>query len=324
MPKGVVAYIVSLLAVTVLFSGAFWALQNAAPAQMKGLVALLFILYGPIPLIIVQVLHRREAAGNPYRGLVWGPTSWFFLLFLGGLLAGACVLLAQLALGLVHFDPHMQAYIELSREAGTKSSGKELPASVDGTFAVVGMVTSIVALTLGPWFGAAFGSMITFPQYGWLGRRLLTRGRATAVLILMTLAVLTALSGGLIDNPQLGELSLPVRLGLYALTGLAAVPAAMWIFLKTRSAVLPALFGASYGAAMAAAFPFMADYASWLSNPQIGVASSGGLLLIGLALWVWQDPGGNDLAVAAVASDGTPLTPEMLARAEGEFPAAAG
>jgi hypothetical protein len=54
----------------------------------------------------------------------------------------------------------------------------------------------------------------------------------------------------------------------------------------------------------------------WLSAPQIGLAFSAGLLLLGIALWVWKDPGGQDLAVAAVAQDGTPLTPEMLRQAQ--------
>ncbi len=45
----------------------------------------------------------------------------------------------------------------------------------------------------------------------------------------------------------------------------------------------------------------------------MGIVSQLVILAAGIALWVWQNPGGQDLAVAGVAYDGTLLTPEMLA-----------
>jgi hypothetical protein len=119
---------------------------------------------------------------------------------------------------------------------------------------------------------------------------------------------------GLMVNPMYeGWNALPtlLRVGLVALVGLSSMPAAFWLFLRTRSAALPALATASYQATFSVAMVLAAERSPILAPPD-GLLASLGALLIGIALWVWKDPGGMDLAVAAVGFDGTPLTPEQL------------
>jgi hypothetical protein len=317
MPRGVAAYIATVVLASWGFGCLVLLIQHSLPENQKQMAALAFLPVAFVPLLTVWVLHRRQAAaGNPYMGLVWGPTGWYWLLFAGGLLWGGLVVLAQIALGAAGFDPQMGYYIEFSRQMAEKQAGQPMPAGQNGMFQIVGMVTAISSLVVGPWFGAAAGCMGSFPLLGWLGRRLLTRGRALTCVTLMALAAATSAVAGLIDNPQLEGVSPLMRSLLYAAYGIASIPAMLWVFYKTRSAVLPALLTASYASAMAGATPFLSDFEPWLSNPQSGLATSAGMLLLGIALWVWQDPGGQELAVAAVAQDGTPLSPAMLAQAQ--------
>ena len=316
MPRGVAIYIAIVLGSSWVLGGLVWLLQNSLTGQAKGLAGLLFLFVAVIPFATVFFIHRSQAAGNAYAGLVWGPTGWYWLLYLGGFLLAALVLGAQLAIGALHIDPTMGDYIAMNKAAALKSSGQKLPDSVNGTFVIVGWVTAWSALILGPWLGTAFGALGVFPQYGWLARRLMVRNRAFACIMLMLISAGIGVTAGLLDNPQMGDLSLPARMALFALTALAPVPATFWVFLRTRSAVLAAMVSAAYGAGMTASFPFVSDYAVWLSSPQGGVASAAGILLLGIGLWVWQDPGGQDLTVAAVAQDGTPLTPAMLQQAQ--------
>ena len=118
-------------------------------------------------------------------------------------------------------------------------------------------------------------------------------------------------------------LPLMLRMGMMALAGMSAVPALLWLFFRTRSAVLPALAQASYQALFAGAMVLMSDRVSWLAPPN-GLLAALGALLVGIALWVWKDPGGMDLAVAAVGFDGTPLTPEQVKALKAESPATPG
>jgi hypothetical protein len=305
-------YIVINLLASFAMGGVAYALQG----QLKQWVGLVFIPLMFVPLICAYQLHKRDGGPGPFKGLVWGPTAWYWLLALGGLAWGALVVGAQLALGLAGFDPEMGYYVQQVVEMSA-AQGNQIPDSALGTLSIGGWVTFGASLLFGPWIGAAFGSLGTFPSLGFLGRRLLVRGRVPALLLLMAYTAAGTAVAGLIDNPQLAETPLPARIGMYVFYGLAGLPAMFWVFLRTRSAVLPALLTASYSSALAAASPFLSDYAPWISNPQAGVASAAGSLLLGLALWVWQDPGsGAELATAAVAVDGTPLTPEQYEEAQ--------
>jgi hypothetical protein len=84
----------------------------------------------------------------------------------------------------------------------------------------------------------------------------------------------------------------------------------LWVFLRTRSAVLTAIAQYSYYNGLSAMVPFLSDSQNLLMPP-MGLIVGVGALLFGIGLWVWKDPGGEDLAIARVAFDGTPLTPEQ-------------
>jgi hypothetical protein len=316
MPRGVITYIIVVLVTSWGCGAAVYAMQQGLPKQMAGLAALAFLPAAVVPLITVWWLHTRQSPSNPYRGLVWGPTGAYWLLCFIGLAAAAAVLGAQWALGLFQLDPEMGGYIALNHEMALEQSGKDPGTAADGMFKIIGMCTAAGSLLLGPWLGAAFGSLGTFPQYGWLGRRLLVRGRATAVSVLMLVGAAGGAAAGLMQNPQFKDTPQWALLLLYALVGAAPVPAALWALLRYRSAVLPAMLTSAYASGMTAAMPYMSDYSMWLSGPSAGLAGNVGLIVLGIALWVWQDPGGADMAVSAVANDGTPLTPEQFAAAQ--------
>lgn len=300
---------ISLLA-SFIFGGLAFALQE----QMGQYVGFVFMPLGFVPLILAYLLHKRDGGGGPFKGLVWGPTPWYWLLAAAGLGWGALVIGAQLALGLCGIDPEMGYYVQLQVDAAAEM-GQSIPDSARGALSISGWITFGGALLFGPWLGALFGSLSSFPLLGFALRRLLVKGRIPALLILMAYSALAASIAGLIDNPNLGDAQLPLRIALFAVYGLAGIPAMLWVFLKTRSAVLPALLTASYSSALTAATPFMSDYAQWLSSANGGLIASAGSLLLGLALWVWQDPGsGKELAAAAFGNDGTPLTPEQYER----------
>jgi len=131
------------------------------------------------------------------------------------------------------------------------------------------------------------------------------------MLILMGVWMLVGLTGGLIENPLMAGVSMPIRMALGGLMSAASGPAVVWIFLRTRSAVIPALAQTSFQTMLAAATVMLSDI-----NPTLGLPTGAIAILIalvtGVALWVWKDPGGESLAIAAVANDGTPLTAQQV------------
>jgi hypothetical protein len=289
--------------------------QQALPDDKKQFGGLVYLPMAFLPLLVVWLIHRQQSAGNPYRGLVWGATSWYWLLYFGLLVCGALVAGLLVLTGGATFDPQMTGYIERTMEM-MKAQGNPLPPSAAGQLSIGGWVTAVGVPLFGPWFGTLGACAGTFPLLGWLARRLLVRGRQYAFVVLLLLSVATGAAAGMLENQQLGEAGLPLRVGMMAMAGLSNLPLMLWLFYRTRSAVLPALAVQSYACGFAALTPFLSDTPMWLSAPGFGLACSGGALLLGVALWVWQDPGGMDLAVAAVANDGTPLTPEMYAAAQ--------
>jgi hypothetical protein len=173
------------------------------------------------------------------------------------------------------------------------------------------------ALLLGPWIGGAMGCLQTFAILGWFGRRLLAMGRGVTVGVLIVVTGLSSAAGGLMLQMQNPDITPAMGVLMLALMGIASIVVQLWLFLKTRSAVIPALAYATFTSGLAASQPFLAD-ASPLLAPPNGLVASIVLLLIGVALWLMHDPGGDDLAVAAVAYDGTPLTPIQVERLEAE------
>lgn len=287
--------------------------------QFAGLVMLPLAI---IPLAAAFIAHRLTGAiGNPFRGLLWGHGGWLIMLWGLGLVAGLLVAAVSIGLSFQSLDLEMGDFVRFAAEQSAEQ-GNALPESQQGMLKIGGWITALGSPTVGVWILAAFLCLSTFPWLGWFGRRMLVYGRQPTVIALLVLFGLTSAASGLLDNPQMGDASLLLRLIAVAFLGASSAPALLWIFLKTRSAVLPAMAHASYSMALAATMPFLAGGNPIITPPQ-GLLVSAVALAIGVALWVWQDPGGAELAVAGVAHDGTPLTPEALERleAEGSSPA---
>jgi hypothetical protein len=153
---------------------------------------------------------------------------------------------------------------------------------------------------------------------------MLVYGRGVAIWTLVALYAATSSIGAFVQSPvdeSWNALPLILRMGIMIVSGMSAVPALLWLFFRTRSAVLPALVQASYQSLFAGAMVLMTNSVSWLAPPS-GLLGALGALLVGIALWVWKDPGGMDLAVAAVGFDGAPLTPEQAKALKAENPVA--
>jgi hypothetical protein len=281
---------------------------------LKQLAGLWLVPLMIVPLVLAYVGHRASGAtGNPFKGLVWGNTSWYFLTWIGGLLVSAIAIAAGIGLGFNRLDPGMASYVDMMASQAAQNSGGASEAELATGMRLMGYITAFSAPTILPWIGAAIGSIGTFPWYGWFFRRAQVGGRANAVMIVMALSLVTAVVGGFADNPMMADSPLWVQLTVNAFAGMALVPAVAWVFLRTRSAVIPALAIASYQNGLAAATPFLSIEQPLFASPG-GLVVSAVALAAGIGLWVWKDPGGEDLAVAAVAHDGTPLTPEQAMR----------
>lgn len=313
MQRGIIIFVAVTVVAAWAFGLAAWALQDSM-GRFAGLVMLPLAI---IPMAAAFIAHRVTGAiGNPFRGLLWGHGGWFFGLWGLGLVAGLLVAVVSLGLSLQSYDPEMTDFVRFAVEQSAEG-GNAVPESQQGMFKIVGWITALGSPTVFVWFMAALLCLSTFPWLGWFGRRVLVHGRQSAVIALLVLYALTGAAGGLMENPQLGDAGVVLRLIVVGVFGMSSVPALLWIFLRTRSAVLPALAHASYTMALAAAMPFLAGGNPILVPPQ-GLLVSAVALLLGIALWIWKDPGGAELAVAGVAHDGTPLTPEALAQLEAD------
>jgi len=302
----------TIFVVVVLFAS--WGLGILAYSFQESLGQFAGMLFLPVlvaPFVMAYISHRISGAiGNPFKGLVWGHTSWYFLIWVVGLIAGSFVVLIALVLGAIAWDPTMSAFVQASVEQA-ESQGQDIPSQARGFIRVTGYIMAFGAPSLGPWFGAAVGCLGTFGWLGWFGRRLLVRGRATAIWTLLILWALSGMAGGFLENPQFGDASLVFRLIATGALSAALTPAVLWLFFITRSAVLPALAQASFQAGMAALVPFQKSLNDMLAPP-VGLLVPIVALCLGIALWIIKDPGGKELAIAAVAYDGTPLTPAQV------------
>jgi hypothetical protein len=308
MKKAMAVFVVGNLIGAVVI-GALLALLPEKQQQYGGFLMMLLM---PLPIVMAYIAHRTSGApGNPFRGLVWGPASLYFLLWIAMVLLAVFAAFLNAGLGFAGFDPAMGDYTEMFAEQAAQGSGGSAPEGIEGMARIIGYSTMFAGPTIGAAFLTAAMCLATFPWLGWLYRRLLVQGTAGATVTLALLWALTSASAGLVDNPATDELSVPVRAGLSFLSTLLAVPAMSWLFLRTRSAVLPALAYSSYSTALGALAVVQSDVNQLLAS-QLGLVPLSVFGLAGIALWIWKDPGGRDLAVAAVAVDGTPLTPEQV------------
>ncbi len=289
--------------------------------QMGDYAGLIMLPLAIVPFIMAYVAHAASGAvGNPFRGLIWGRTWWYFATWLLALAGSLLVVVIMLGLGAARIDLAMEEFIRSIVAVAEKRSGSPMPAEAMKFMSVQGWIQIVTAPTIGAWMLGALGCLASFPWFGWFGRRMLVYGRATTVWTLIAFYGIISSVGGLVTNPMdegWNALPVAVRIALAALMGLSTVPAALWLFLRTRSAALPALASASYQSAFAIASVLTAERIPLLAPPN-GLLSALGALLIGVALWLWKDPGGMDLAVAGVAFDGTPLTPAQVQQLQAE------
>jgi hypothetical protein len=311
MKRGLTIFAVVNVVVILLLGAAIVALQD----KMGQYVGLLMLPATIVPFIMAYVGHSLSGAtGSPFRGLVWGQTWWYFAGWLLAILGGVVIVGITLGLGMAGLDLGLTDYLRMSAEQITKQSGQTPPAATMKIMYYTGWSTVFAAPTIGAWFGGAVACLSSFPWLGWFSRRMLVYGRATAIWTLVGLYAVTSCIGGLMTNPQdPGYTALPMafKMALMAFSGISSIPLVMWLFLRTRSAVLPALVTAAYQATFAGLSVLLSDRVAWLAPPS-GLLAGAGALIFGMALWLWKDPGGIDLAVAGVAYDGTPLTPEQM------------
>jgi hypothetical protein len=308
MRQGLIVFTIIVVVGTWAFSLGAWALQDTLK-QFAGLVMLPAL---ALPFLAAFVGQRiNNHAGNPFRGLTFGATGWIFLVWIAGLLLGVFAAVACIAIGLHGFDPTMQSYVTHMVETA-ESAGTPLPPEARGSLMIGAYSVLIGGPVLGVWFMGAMYCLVTFPLYGWFARRLLAFGRPLTFFVLIVLGLVSTGFAGLLKNPELGELAAWERTLLMLAQSTCYVPLMLWLLLRTRSAVIPALTQASVSMALAGSMPLVAGTAPLLGLPS-GLLPSAIILLAGIGLWLWQDPGGKDLVVAGIAYDGTPLTPELVA-----------
>lgn len=305
MKREVVIFIVAFVLSAAAAAAGAMALPDK-PSAMAGLVGLPMLI---VPFIMAYVCQKLSGSPvGPFKGLSWGSGGWWFAAWGLGLLCGIVCLVAAVGLGMQGIDPEMTDYLDMVR----KSSGQEMPEQAMGMVRITGMVTAFAGPTLGAVFGAFVGCLSTLPFFGWLGRRLLAQGRPKAIWILIALSVISGLASGigLVKNPAFSELSLAAILPIMALNGAAGVLPSFWIFLRTRSAIVAALFSATFQGVLQGAYVFSAD-ANPLFAPPTGLIVPIITLMVGIGLWIWKDPGGMDMAMGEDSPDGQTFMPPL-------------
>lgn len=262
-----------------------------------------------LPMIMALICNKIERNPfGPFSGLQWGNTSWYFLTWILALLAGFGAIIVSLGLGAMGFDPQMGDYIAGVQAMTKEQSGQDMPEQALSFMLVFNKIASYCLPTIAVPFTAALACLSTFPWYGWLGRRLLARGRGPLVLSLAVIFMLMSSIGGLVPAPAFsgGELPTMQRVIAAMLTGVSTLPAGLWIFLRTRSAVLPAVAAASWQGTLGLA-TFYGSGVNFFLAPPNGLLSAAVALCAGIALWVWKDPGGDEMAVREPLTEPSPV-----------------
>jgi hypothetical protein len=310
MQRGVVIFMVGVL----LGAGAIFAAGLPLMESNPTLGGLVLSIGAAVPMVMAYLAHRASGGGgNPFRGLGWGPTGMYFLVWIGGLLVGLVATGLTLGLGFASFDPEMQAYIDMMIKQA-ESGGEELPDEARGVMKFTALGIGVGGPLLGAWFFTIAACLSAFPYLGWLYRRLMVLGKVPALFVLMGFFAVLGSMSGLAPNPLAEDLSTPTRALLLALMAASNAPAVVWLFLRTGSVIIAALAQTSYQAMLTGATVFLADIQPALAIP-MGVLAIAMPLMVGLALWLWKDPGGEHLAIAGAAGDGTPLTPQQAGAA---------
>jgi hypothetical protein len=302
------------IAATVLSSVACGLGAIALPEKMKQMAGLVMLPALVVPFIMAYVCHRMTGAqGSPFRGMQWGGSGIATAYFVG-LLAGLLTIVASVGLGAMGLDFSMDSYIKMAETSG----GQDIPSQGEGIVRGMGWATLFIGPTLGAAFGAFLGCLITLPLYGWLGRRLLVKGRGALIGTFVLITLATGWIQSVMPNPLDTDTPLVVKILLGSVAGVGGALASIWFFLRYRSAFVPALFGATFSGMLSVAVVLGSDVNPLIAPPG-GLSAVVATWLVTLALWVFKDPGsGKEMAVAAVGADGEPMTPEQLEAVQAE------
>lgn len=299
--RAMTLYLVVVFVAIAVFSAAAYAIGDKA-GQMGGLV---LAPLAAVPMLACWLANKQIPERRPlFGGLVWGG-SWIFGAWLIGLLAGLASVVLAIGLGAMAFDPSMATMLEIAKNQALENGG-EFPESAVGITRMVLAITSFTGPTIGVVFAAALGCLGTFPWLGWFGRRVLALGRGKALGSLLLLWAVAGIAGAFAPMPKGIDIgmSLPLRMAVNALMGACMALPMLWLFLRTRSAVVPAIFQASLQGAASLAMYYGADVNFMLAPPS-GLLLAAVTLCAGIALWVWKDPGGETLAIRP----GAPVAP---------------
>jgi hypothetical protein len=233
------------------------------------------------------------------------------------LLIGLATILLGVGLGAMNFDPEMGGYIAVVQKM-MEEKGQPLPAEAMGMMKMSYMIVSFCLATIAVPFSAAVLCLSTLPWLGWLGRRLLAKGRPAFFLTLGLIFFFVGSINGLVPAPEFAGGGLPTaqRMLLGALASVAFLPISAWFLLRTRSAVIPAIAAATWNGVLGLATFYGTDVNYFISAPT-GLLVSGVAFFAGIALWIWKDPGGDDMAIGVREPLDAPL-PEREAVAAAE------
>ncbi len=298
MNRGLIVFSALVIVCSWICGGAAWALQDALGLPMARLLLLPANLIPLAAAFACQHLSRQP--GQPFNGLRFGSLGWLLLAWLGGLAWGYLAAVICVGSGLDRFDPSLRSYVAAVLD-GPRFYGMEQ--DYLETYMYLGVRQLYLPPLLHVWFYAAYLCLFTFPLLGWFAKRLAANGAWRAMLVTAVVVSLAAAAAGLPENPALPGALLWQRLLFIAVPGACAIPGAFWLLLRSRSAVVPALALAAVWMALAGALPLVAGGSPLLGLP-CGLLPAVLVLLAGIGLWLWQDPGSQQLVVADTAHSG--------------------
>jgi hypothetical protein len=299
--RALTTYVVIVLAATALLGAATYAAVQASPQY--GALALLPLAIAPF--FAARIAHKQlRSPDGPFKGLVWGG-AWISSAWALGLLTGGAAIALAAGLGAMSIDPSMSGMIDVALKQA-QESGTELPDAALGMIRVTTQITAVAGISIGVVFTGALACLGTLPWLGWFTRRTLALGRLRSMLALALLWGITGIAGALAPMPEGMDtgMSLLTRGAISALSAACLAPISLWLFLRTGSAVVPAIFQATLQGMAGLAMYYGADM-NYLLAPPTGLLLTACTLFAGLGLWVLKDPGGEDLAIRA----DTPASP---------------
>ncbi|MEZ5337382.1 MAG: hypothetical protein R3F46_03880 [bacterium] len=310
MQKGMNIFIAVYAVLLVAVLGAAIALPDKPEVAQYAAGAMGLVMFA-----MAYIAHRAsEAVGNPFNGLVWGSFGTQFKVFIGAVVVAVLAVGIAVGLGFTSIDPDMGWFVESVRSMSAEK-GQPLPDNA------IPMMLNIWRFSsyLGPVFGAPFLAalfVLSFlPVYGWLGRRLLTKGLPTTLAVMAGFGLLSSLSGAFVKNPMFETHNPALAIPVSAVYGVALTLVLFWLFLSSNSAVVPAYFLAVYSSVVGSAQFYFSDPQAHMVPPT-GLADMIVLVILAAGLWLYKVPDWKRMEVAGVSFDGTSLTSGQLEQLE--------